>query len=154
MNVLYLVNDDIYGGFWLNKHSCDDPPAPGLHHQLLVRLLQEVHLPEPRLRLEVHLAVEGSRFSLFGDLSAKFQHCLPLLSQLHSVESNVFGEAQVFNDLKRHGRLRFHQKHWFVMRINANSHLYSQVCVDKQESEKFRRFSMFLSYTRFLLLRK
>ena len=39
MNVLYLVNDDIYGGFWLNKHSCSDPPAPGLHHQLLVRLL-------------------------------------------------------------------------------------------------------------------
>ena len=33
MNVLYLVNDDIYGGFWLNKHSCDDPPAPGLHSE-------------------------------------------------------------------------------------------------------------------------
>ena len=72
MNVLYLVNDDIYGGFWLNKHSCGDPPAPSLHHQLLVRLLQEVHLSEPRLRLEVHLAVEGRRFSLFGNLSAKY----------------------------------------------------------------------------------
>ena len=71
MNVLYLVNDDIYGGFWLNKHSCGDPPAPGLHHQLLVGLLQEVHLPEPSLWLEVHLAVEGRRFHYFGELSAK-----------------------------------------------------------------------------------
>ena len=81
MNVLYLVNDDIYGGFWLNKHSCDDPPAPGLHHQLLVRLLQEVHLPEPRLRLEVHLAVEGRRFSLFGGFVRKIL-ALPALIEL------------------------------------------------------------------------
>ena len=81
MSVLYLVNDDIYGGFWLNKHSCDDPPAPGLHHQLLVRLLQEVHLPEPRLRLEVHLAVEGRRFSLFGGFVRKIL-ALPVLIEL------------------------------------------------------------------------
>ena len=81
MNVLYLVNDDIYGGFWLNKHSSDDPPAPGLHHQLLVRLLQEVHLPEPRLRLEVHLAVEGRRFSLFGGFVRKIL-ALPALIEL------------------------------------------------------------------------
>ena len=71
MNVLYLVNDDIYGGFWLNKHSCGDPPAPSLHHQLLVRLLLEVHLSEPSLRLEVHLAVEGRSFSLFDGFVRK-----------------------------------------------------------------------------------
>ena len=86
MNVLYLVNDDIYGGFWLNKHSCGDPPAPGLHHQLLVRLLLEVHLSEPSLRLEVHLAVEGRRLSLFGgicpqNINSACTHCTMLLSQ-------------------------------------------------------------------------